>query len=674
MAAVGPMPALPASLGRKAKSCPAFSAAADRLGGRTRSVSVAVLADMTLVRQGTQELFKNPPGPDTIIEMSADSAVQPATLTFKDLSFSIGLPKGEQKMILAPCSGHFEPGQLVALMGPSGCGKTTLLDMLAMKKTAKYEGEVFVNGHPRDAANFQRIAAYVGQEDVMPSHWTVREAIDFNVRLKQHHVSSASRAELVDSLLQCFGLDGVASTYIGGAQVRGISGGQRRRVSLVRGVAAQASMLFCDEPTSGLSATDAELCMKAMRVIAKRLGVLVVVVIHQPRPEVARLFDTLLLMTSDPGRMVYSGPMDQAIAYIEECGYPAPVHSNPADFLLDLVTPVVEGDCSQELASAYCANQMEGIRLRAVWGMKQKDQTVAEMLTAAHEQLAEKGGIRAASRPQLGRHAAPFLTQFLVLVRRKLLITFRNPAAVGLQIGLPLVMGVLLGSVFQGVGRNIDDMSALFFIAHVVPFLFILLTMLGLQSLPIMPLLIEDRSFMKHEASEALYAESVAVLVTFCIDVPMSLIAAASQAFIIYVFSGLSWEFFGEIAFWTILVFLFFDAIFSLVAAIAVDAQQAQTLAIPFVSVFMIFNGFIVTKDSAPMWLKVIFELSPTAYGLQAIVSRVTDPLGDKQLVLDQFHFTPEENTKGTLVILSSMVLLRLLQTVALRRCNNIRK
>merc|ERR1719223_921788 len=74
-----------------------------------------------------------------------------ASLTFRDLSFSVQLPTGEQKPILEPCSGHLKPGQLVALMGPSGCGKSTLLDMLAMKKTSAYRGEVLVNGRPRDA-------------------------------------------------------------------------------------------------------------------------------------------------------------------------------------------------------------------------------------------------------------------------------------------------------------------------------------------------------------------------------------------------------------------------------------------------------------------------------------------------------------------------------------------
>merc|ERR1719191_1597433 len=129
--------------------------------------------------------------------------------------------------------------------------------------------------------------------------------------------------------METFGLTVVENSYIGGEMVRGISGGQRCRVTLARGVAAQASLLFCDEPTSGLSATDAELCIKALRVVAKRLNVLVLVVIHQPRKEVAQLFDTLVLLTSNPGRMAYFGPMAEAPAYFATRGHPVPTHANP---------------------------------------------------------------------------------------------------------------------------------------------------------------------------------------------------------------------------------------------------------------------------------------------------------------------------------------------------------
>merc|ERR1719293_592460 len=295
--------------------------------------------------------MKQPPVAGVRISRS-DLALQGASLTFKDLAFSAVLPTGDTKTILEPCSGHFEPGQLVAMMGPSGCGKSTLLDMLAMKKTSPYTGQVWVNGWERDAALFPRIAAYVGQEDRMPAHWRVREALEFNAALKCRGKRAAG---FVDTLLEAFGLAGVADTYIGGDSVRGISGGQRRRVTLARGVAAQASLLFCDEPTSGLSATDAELCVKALRVVAKRLNVLVVVVIHQPRREVAQLFDSLVLLTSNPGRMAHCGPMAQAAAYMAMCGYAFPAQANAVDFMMDLLTPGTEQDASSALVDASCS-------------------------------------------------------------------------------------------------------------------------------------------------------------------------------------------------------------------------------------------------------------------------------------------------------------------------------
>jgi len=621
----------------------------------------------------TRELMINPPRGDVPIDLSA-TALPPASLTFNELSFSVPLPHGKQQAILEPCWGHFDPGQLVALMGPSGCGKSTLLDMLAMKKTAKYSGEVLVNGHPRSQHTFQRIAAYVGQDDVMPAHWTVREAVEFNVRLKQQELPRAKRQETVDTLLQAFGLREVSETYIGGTQVRGISGGQRRRVSLARGVASRASILFCDEPTSGLSATDAELCVKGLRVVAKRLGVLVVVVIHQPRPEVAKLFDTLVLMTSKPGRMTYLGPMAGALQYVEDSGCRVPEHANLTDVLMDLVTPGTEIDASEVLAAVFSVKQRPPILEQVKHAAVVKGMTVEEMLKAAWSSRPEAQASTAAFRARVRPTAAPFRVQFAALLRRKLRITLRNPMAIGLQLGLPVVMGFLLGLVFNGIGKDLESMSVIAFVSHVVPFIFILLTMLGLQSMPVMPLLVESRGFMKHEVSEALYTEAAAVLVSFCVDVPLSLFSATIQTVIIYLFSGLPLEHFGTVVFWCVLVFFFFDGLFSLVAAVAADAQQAQTMATPFVSIFMIFNGFIVSKEAAPAMVRWIFSVSPTFYGLQATVTAVAGSLDSGDLVLRQFMFSDEGNGRGIIEIVVLTVVLRVLQTLALSRLNNVQK
>jgi len=610
--------------------------------------------------------MQQPPAADVPIEKS-QSALQGASLTFKDLEFTASLPNGESKTILQPCSGHFEPGQLVAIMGPSGCGKSTLLDMLAMKKTSPYSGEVFVNGHARDPVLFRRIAAYVGQEYHMPAHWKVREALEFNANLKrQPNDRGSSRnnvRDFIDNLLEAFGLSSVADTYIGGAQVRGISGGQRRRVTLARGVAAQASILFCDEPTSGLSATDAELCMKALRVIAKRLNVLVLVVIHQPRREVARLFDTLVLLTSNPGRMAYCGPMAQASSYMAACGYPIPVQANPTDLYLDLLTPGAESDASDALVAAFATRQKPQLGQVVEQACAVSGLTAKEMLMAARELEGPAG-----KGARLGSYAVPFYVQLRTLLLRKLHITLRNPAAMSMQIFMPTIMGVVLGTIFQGIGKTEFGIPQ-------VSFIFILLTMLSLQSLPLMPALIEERAFMKHETSERLYKESAHILTTMFVTVPLSLIGAAIQTLIIYAFSGLPYEFLPTILGWTLLLFFMFDALFQFVAAVAPDGEQAMTMATPWLVVFMLFNGVVVTKATAPIFLHWVFEISPTSYALQAIVLRMTESSGgENNFYVKSMGFQSGQDMQGIAVILCMTILLRLLHVLALRFLNNIQK
>merc|ERR1712187_691599 len=167
--------------------------------------------------------------------------------------------------------------------------------------------------------------------------------------------------------------------------------------------------------------------------------------------------------------------------------------------------------------------------------------------------------------------------------------TLRNPGAVGMQVFMPIGMGFVLGGIFKGIGAQDFGLPQ-------ISFVFILLTMLSLQSLGLMPLLIEERSFMKHETSEKLYTEGAHILTTLCVTVPLSLAGAACQTLIIYAMSGLPYKLLPGILAWTLLVFCLFDALFQCVAAVAPDGQQAQTMATPFLVIFMLFNGSIVTR------------------------------------------------------------------------------
>merc|ERR1719316_1641509 len=125
---------------------------------------------------------------------------------------------------------------------------------------------------------------------------------------------------------------------------------------------------------------------------------------------------------------------------------------------------------------------------------------------------------------------------------------------------------------------------------------------------------------MKYDTSEALYSEFCFIISEFVVNVPLSLTGAILNVIIMYLFAGLDWMYFGLIISWAILNFFVFDALFGLIAGYSSNVQQAQVLAIPFNSIFMMFSGFMISRASAPSYLRWIFQISPIAYAIQSIM------------------------------------------------------
>ncbi len=229
-------------------------------------MSVSVVLDA-----GTRRAFEDD---STTTTRDAARAHGVSALQFVDVRFALRRRDGSERVILDACSGSCDAGEMVAVMGPSGCGKTTLLDCLANKKTQAYGGDVLLNGTPRDGL-FSRLTSYVPQMDNVPAYLTVGEAVRFVHTLRvEGSVSESERDEAVRETLRLLGIDDIENEIIGDEQRRGISGGQKRRLSLARGLIGGSQIVFSDEPTSGLSATDAYVVTRAMGVAAKKLGVL----------------------------------------------------------------------------------------------------------------------------------------------------------------------------------------------------------------------------------------------------------------------------------------------------------------------------------------------------------------------------------------------------------------
>jgi ABC-type multidrug transport system ATPase subunit len=194
----------------------------------------------------------------------------------------------------------------------------------------RYSGNLlFNNALPSDNV-IRALTSYVVQDDsaLLPS-LTVRETLHFAaiIRLPQHMTKSQklARAEEVLSLL---GLKHCADTLVGSEFVKGISGGERRRVSIAIQILTDPKILMLDEPSSGLDANTAHGMMELLQALAEE-GRTIICTIHQSRSDLFPLFGNLLLLAHG-GRMAYSGKASEMVEYFTEAGYPCPTFANPA--------------------------------------------------------------------------------------------------------------------------------------------------------------------------------------------------------------------------------------------------------------------------------------------------------------------------------------------------------
>jgi ABC-type multidrug transport system ATPase subunit len=265
-------------------------------------------------------------------------------ICFKDLSLSIKLGKQSVKVVDG-VTGRIQAKSMAAILGGSGAGKTSLLNVLCGRAYyGETKGSILVNGHKANIEDFKDSVGFVPQDDIVYAELTVRENLIYSGRFRlPKGTSNHEIAELADETLANLGLARVADSRVGDIRRRGVSGGEKKRVSIGLELMALPSILFCDEPTSGLDASSALLVMKSLKHLVEKDGVTVVSVIHQPRKFIYDLFDSLILLGVG-GRMVYHGPTENAETYFGRLNYNLPQGESVADWLIDISSGRLEPD------------------------------------------------------------------------------------------------------------------------------------------------------------------------------------------------------------------------------------------------------------------------------------------------------------------------------------------
>lgn len=208
-------------------------------------------------------------------------------------------------------------GKLIGIMGASGAGKTTLLNLLS-GINAPSEGEVLINGFNlhKDKEELEGVIGYIPQDDLLIEELTVFENLYYNAKLCFRDKSDDEIVDLVEVTLKNLGLYERKDLTVGTPMNKLISGGQRKRLNIALELIREPSILFVDEPTSGLSSRDSENVMDLLSELTLK-GKLIFVVIHQPSSDIYKMFDKMIILDTG-GYLIYYGNPVQAIVYFKE--------------------------------------------------------------------------------------------------------------------------------------------------------------------------------------------------------------------------------------------------------------------------------------------------------------------------------------------------------------------
>ncbi|RHN62695.1 putative cadmium-transporting ATPase [Medicago truncatula] len=313
----------------------------------------------------------------------------------------------------------------------------------------KHTGNILINGHKQALA--YGISGYVTQDEAMLSRLTARETLYYSAQLQfPDSMSITEKKEQADLILREMGLIEAVNTRVGGWGSKGLSGGQRRRLSICIEILTRPRLLFLDEPTSGLDSAASYYVMSGIARLNLRDGIqrTIVVSIHQPSSELFELFHDLCLLSS--GEAVYFGPAYDANQFFAANGFPCPTLHNPSDHYLRIINKDFEMDVEEGFGKGVTTEEAIGILVKSYRSSQIRTQVKKKV------EIISKSDSGAIGKKRI--HGA-FTTQCLVLIRRSSLQLFRDVGNYWLRLVVFVMIAISIGSIFYGIGSSSGSAS-----------------------------------------------------------------------------------------------------------------------------------------------------------------------------------------------------------------------
>jgi ABC-type multidrug transport system permease subunit len=447
--------------------------------------------------------------------------------------------------------------------------------------------------------------------------------LNFSARLKlPSPLLVEERTRRVDSLLHAFDLGKCADTFIGGDSLKGISGGEKKRLSIAVEVISNPKLLFLDEPTSGLDATSAYRIMALLRLLADG-GTTIITTLHQPRPSIANGIDRFLVLSS--GHQVYFGPMRPMLDHFARLGFTLPVGENPLDYMLDLINtdPEFSGLGEDSLKTTADLLNIQ-LRPNSTFAMEALPSALAPGQSRA--ELAAELALKYCESTDAVEYLKPlpedelvdaiktgkwgfkskWITRYFVVVQREFLQKMRNPQVMISQLFAALLMGTLMGSFYY----NTTPTSYLL-VNNALAFCLMFSVFF---SFPLVLFFPSERHIFLRDFSQGIIGSSEYYIGLVTSDFPTSILASTMFATVFYFMVGLRAEAFGVFLGIMILGSMCGASMLLAVGAFAPDVATANSLVSIFFLFCMFLNGYFSTGAPAWVWVSTINYLRFLTY------------------------------------------------------------
>ncbi|KAG2177325.1 hypothetical protein INT43_007982 [Umbelopsis isabellina] len=542
-----------------------------------------------------------------------------------------GRHQGTDRVILNDITGFCKDGEMLLVLGRPGAGCTTLLRVLANMRASftSIDGDITYGGI--DAQEFSKHyrgeVCYNEEEDINYPTLTTKQTLEFALRTKApgKRLPEESKGEFIDKVIymlgNMLGLTKQMDTMVGNAFVRGLSGGERKRLSIAEQMTTRSTINCWDCSTRGLDSSSALDYVRSLRIMTDILHKTTVATLYQASDSIFSIFDKVMVL--DEGRCIYFGPTAQAKPYFEEMGFFCPDRKSTPDFLTGLCNMLER----QTIEGREKEVPQNAVQFERTYKDSQIYQDMLQELSAyeAHiekERPAEafKVAMKEAHQkhaPRKSPYTATYIQQVKALTIRQFQLIWGDKGALVSRYGGVVIKGLIMASVFYQLPLTaigaFSRGGALFFS--------LLFNALIAQSE--LATFMQGRRVLEKHKSFALYHPSAYYISQVIADFPLAVVQVIIFQLCVYFMIGLDLTAGKYFTFMIILIVtnMCMNGFFRFFGSISPNFFTASQTSSIFLIAFLVYSGYQIPYKLMHPWLFWIYWINPIAYGYKALIS-----------------------------------------------------